>query len=326
MGVRLTIRAIHPDGTTAASQLELDQARIAFGRATASDVVLPHPSVSPLHATLRVSGTGYGLVDEVSTNGTFVAGNRLVSERPRTVRSGEIVQIGPFRIEIVVGIAVAQATTNVDPSAAGRRLLPESSRSFTFENGSAAGMSVELPKRGESLVLGRAEDAFLRTDDAECSRRHALVDVDDDAVIVRDAESKNGIVVNGKSASKRVLRDGDELMLGATRVRFHDPRDKSVREIARAAIDEPFEAPLEALADGTSEVPPLEVSGSASGAATGIEIVETETPVETQAPPRAVRRERLSSDALTDRFAFGLAILVLILSIAGFVLLFGDAQ
>lgn len=329
MGVRLTIRAIHPDGTSSTSQLELDQARIAIGRAASSDVLLPHASVSPVHATLRVSGAGYAIVDEGSTNGTVVGDAKLAPDRPRALRPTELVRIGPFRIEVASGVPVARGASPADATIAGRRLLPPAPRTLRVEAGSFAGTELELPEASESLVLGRAEDAFLRVDDAECSRQHARLEVSEDSVVVRDDGSKNGVVVNGKATSRRALRDGDEILLGATPITFHDPRDARLRELAAANADEPYVA-IEAIeAEGADTGAPDE-----PGIATaGIELVE---PVEQDAsadrggaaPPRRPppAEPRLSAEALTDRFALGLALLVLVLSVAGFFVLFGDAR
>lgn len=318
MGIRLTIRAIHPDGTTAESRLELDQARIALGRALSSDVLLPHASVASHHATLQVRGAGYALVDEGGINGTFVDGVKLVAARPRTMRSGEAIRIGPFRIELALGVPVAPDPP--DAETAGRRLLTPAPRSLRFLNGPAEGSGIELPERGEGLPLGRAEEAFVRIDDAECSRVHARLEVDPDSVVVRDAESKNGILVNGRATSRRVLRDGDEIGLGATRLGYVDPRDAELRAIARLTTESPFATPID-------EPAPAEVPADAEPtiAATGLEIVEVPEPETPSAAPRIARpKPPISADAMTDRLAFGLALLVLGLSIAGFVWLFGD--
>jgi hypothetical protein len=89
--------------------------------------------------------------------------------------------------------------------------------------------------------VGRSLAADVRFDDPTVSRRHALIVRQADGVRVLDDRSLNGVFVNGERVEWRVLRDGDEIVVGRYRLQF-----------------------LEALAD-TSEVDaiaaPLESAG-----------------------------------------------------------------
>jgi hypothetical protein len=72
--------------------------------------------------------------------------------------------------------------------------------------------AVTLPS-GENLV-GRSSGCFLRIDDPGVSRVHFKIVVGQE-VTIQDLESKNGTLVNGKRLeSKRVLRDGDQILVG----------------------------------------------------------------------------------------------------------------
>ena len=66
--------------------LTFDGERVVIGRGAGSDVPLPDPSVSVRHATIRATGTEYAIVDEGSTNGTWVGGVRLLPQTPRIVK------------------------------------------------------------------------------------------------------------------------------------------------------------------------------------------------------------------------------------------------
>ncbi len=66
---------------------------LSIGRTDASDVALDDGGLSRKHATFFVDGDELLVVDEGSTNGTFVNGERL-SGRPRTVRDGDEVKLG----------------------------------------------------------------------------------------------------------------------------------------------------------------------------------------------------------------------------------------
>src|ERR1700721_1514778 len=89
-----------PAGRGEAHTLTFDGDRIVLGRGAFADVRLPDPSVSARHATLRATAGEYVLLDEGSTNGTFVGGIRLPPPKTRPLRSGGLVRLGRVWLEI----------------------------------------------------------------------------------------------------------------------------------------------------------------------------------------------------------------------------------
>lgn len=87
---------------------------------------------------------------------------------------------------------------------------------------------------GDSLVIGRADEADITVDDLEASRRHARIyRKPDKRYVVEDLNSRNGITVNGERVTKWTLSFGDEIRLGATVVLLfahHDPQEERVIE------------------------------------------------------------------------------------------------
>jgi hypothetical protein len=71
-------------------------------------------------------------------------------------------------------------------------------------------------------VIGRGAEADLRLADPGVSRRHASLRRDDDRVVLTDLGSTNGTHVNGRRIDEVVLRDGDEITVGETALRFDD--------------------------------------------------------------------------------------------------------
>ncbi len=78
------------------------------------------------------------------------------------------------------------------------------------------GREIELKDGGENLV-GRGQDATVRIDNPEVSRRHARLVVAGDTVTLEDLGSKNGTHRNGRRLTAPVaLADGDEIWIGRT--------------------------------------------------------------------------------------------------------------
>jgi hypothetical protein len=69
-------------------------------------------------------------------------------------------------------------------------------------------------------LIGRGEQADLRLDDEQISRKHACILYAGNEFRVRDDGSGNGTLLNGSRVLEYGLRNGDELQLGATHLRF----------------------------------------------------------------------------------------------------------
>ena len=67
------------------------------------------------------------------------------------------------------------------------------------------------------LRLGRSPDADVSIDDRWVSREHCEIDFVDDALLVRDLDSKHGTFVNGRSIRRSALRAGDMLTIGLSK-------------------------------------------------------------------------------------------------------------
>ena len=80
-------------------------------------------------------------------------------------------------------------------------------------------VSLFVPTR-EVTRIGRSRAADLSLDDAAVSRRHALLVRRDGAVHIVDDRSLNGVLVNGVRVSDAALVDGDEIVIGRTRLRY----------------------------------------------------------------------------------------------------------
>jgi pSer/pThr/pTyr-binding forkhead associated (FHA) protein len=75
-----------------------------------------------------------------------------------------------------------------------------------------------------SNIVGRGSDADLQLLDQGISRRHLDIQFDGNFATVYDLGSTNGTAVNGHEVGSQVLRHGDVIRLGHTRLVFHQDR------------------------------------------------------------------------------------------------------
>ncbi len=73
-------------------RLELGARTFSIGRDPSSDIVLESDSVSRRHAGIEASPTGHRIVDNFSTNGTYL--NEVLVQGDAPLRSGDYIQIG----------------------------------------------------------------------------------------------------------------------------------------------------------------------------------------------------------------------------------------
>ncbi len=80
------------------------------------------------------------------------------------------------------------------------------------------GRRVEIGE--QPLSIGRMPECDVSLSDPNVSRRHAEVRRQGAGFVVRDLGSTNGTRVNGATVKERVLNNGDEITVGATKLRF----------------------------------------------------------------------------------------------------------
>ncbi len=68
--------------------------------------------------------------------------------------------------------------------------------------------------------IGRSDENDIVLNDPSISRTHAAVEISGGGAMLRDLDSTNGTFLNGRRIRAEALRDGDELQLGNTRLRF----------------------------------------------------------------------------------------------------------
>jgi len=81
------------------------------------------------------------------------------------------------------------------------------------------GFEYDLDK--EKLSIGRSADNEIMLPDPFSSGHHAVIYLSEGRFILRDSGSKNGTFLNGKKlAGEAVLKKGDEILIGSTRLIF----------------------------------------------------------------------------------------------------------
>ncbi|HVU05736.1 MAG TPA: FHA domain-containing protein [Polyangiaceae bacterium] len=317
----LTVVVRSAEGTSA-PRITFDAPRIVIGRGEGCEVRLPDPSVSHRHASIRQRGADYIVMDEGSTNGTFVGPVKLSPGAPRVLRSGDLIRIGRVWLETIVEQALPTQNGPVATRELALRLVAEA----LAAEGSASAVRVQVvegPGTGAELVLddperpyvvGRAKAADLDVDDPDLSRRHVEILRRGGQVVVRDLGSKNGSFLD----DQKVPENGEapwpknaKLVIGKTALAYEDPVAAAFEELERAA-DEKIPA---------SEEPPMP-KGETPEAPIPTDTFQTSSKPGTPVAPRPKRApppDPGTSWTAMDVLVAFLALVVLVLSVAALV-------
>jgi pSer/pThr/pTyr-binding forkhead associated (FHA) protein len=88
------------------------------------------------------------------------------------------------------------------------------------------------------MFIGRDEDCEISLEDPEVSRRHAVISVTEEGVVIADNGSTNGLMVGGRSSRRATLAHGQVVRIGETELCF----------LERGRTDDPTVAPPAAAA------------------------------------------------------------------------------
>lgn len=314
--------------------LTFDGGRIVIGRSDGSDVRLPDPSVSLRHASIRAQGSDYAIVDEGSTNGTWVGGVKLGPHTPRLVKSGDLVRVGRVWLELVIGhkakapdlglatrdLALALVRNAMD--AVGDDTVAR----IRVTEGPDIGAELALALEGRTYVVGRAESCDLPLADEDASREHVALVRRGTQILLRDLGSRNGVYLGDTRLGpdrEVVWRPPTMVRVGAAVLALDEPVTLALAEL-EAAEDEVIQEanappPPPSLANvSPASVPPPSRIEDRAGAPIAPAAPLAPAGAAARNPPKVVRRTRRGWSA-ADIAVVTIALFVIALSVAGLV-------
>ena len=83
------------------------------------------------------------------------------------------------------------------------------------------------------ISIGRTPENDIVLDNKAVSRKHALIEFDQDSALIMDNESLNGTFVNSRKITEEVLKDNDQITIGKFDLVYHRdaPRETQLAEL-----------------------------------------------------------------------------------------------
>lgn len=163
MAVFGRLDVLHPDGQSESHRLEGDF--VTVGRAESNAIQLDDDAVAASHFRIDVNADAVSITDLGSASGTFVAGQRLGADMPRTLRAVEEIRVGALRLTYYqrsdsATVAMPALGDQTQPSGVDFRASLESGEFAVFPASSAT-ISLEVANRSHAEAAFRVETSGL---------------------------------------------------------------------------------------------------------------------------------------------------------------------
>jgi pSer/pThr/pTyr-binding forkhead associated (FHA) protein len=207
-------------------EYELGKSRVTLGRATTNDIILSDSRISRSHARLECSAAGCILVDQGSSNGSFVNDQR-VERMP--LMSGDKLTVGGYQFRFELSKPIEEAgMTIIDVEADLEKALDEESLPFAINETSQPRLVVVRPRQTwevplgdvDGLSIGRTDENQLVIDHPKVSRKHAELLRKGGIFVLRDLNSTNGTWHAEMRVEQFILQDNDEFRIGDATIVF----------------------------------------------------------------------------------------------------------
>lgn len=257
--------------------LETEADVVNIGRESSNEFMIPLTTVSRQHARILRLDNQYFIEDLGSSHGSLLNGSKLAANDKKLLRDKDVITLTKAKITVTIVKTEPKKdaeNTQMYAERAVQNILDQLGSDNADDvpflrvmSGPDDGQKVLLRDKVMEVVLGRSRDCDLVVNDANASRRHALVKKDRNGVVFQCLGAKNLSQINGKdvarSATKR-LRNGDEIRIGEVKIVFIDPN---------AALLDSIEIPGFAPdPDPPSESVPAEPPADEQPATIGVEV------------------------------------------------------
>jgi pSer/pThr/pTyr-binding forkhead associated (FHA) protein len=188
---------------------------LTIGRSRDNDVVIANLAVSRNHAQIRCKEGDYLLSDLNSTNGTYVNGVRVTRAE---VRNGDVITIGKH--VLLFKNFIRSKGVALDALDEERTILVEKEpvAYAVITRGKQKDTQFRIDKA--EVTIGRGAGCDICLHDWFCSKQHAVIHRRGNAFFLRDLGSWRGTKVNEAPVTETVLKNGDEIHIGSTRILF----------------------------------------------------------------------------------------------------------
>ncbi|NIM20687.1 MAG: FHA domain-containing protein [Candidatus Latescibacteria bacterium] len=100
-----------------------------------------------------------------------------------------------------------------------------------------------------TVKIGRTQDNDIAIDNLAVSRLHSIIEEDKGNFYIKDCDSLNGTLLNGKRVGRAKLVEGDEIFIGKHKIIFHrqegcvEPAGETIEQFDQTVVITPHKVP-----------------------------------------------------------------------------------
>jgi ABC-type multidrug transport system ATPase subunit/predicted component of type VI protein secretion system len=177
------------------------------GRSPKANLSIPdgYGFVSSHHFELCRDKNTFTITDLNSTNGTLLNNRLLTPDTPTDLHDNAVIRIGDDSFGVSLGLTFFNPLESAIPV-----------EGFVM---AAPSVTMELEK---PIMIGRLSGNDIELDAPDVSRRHAVISKQEQAFVLKDLGSRNGIFVNEQPIQSLELHEGDFIQIGNFLLTFQD--------------------------------------------------------------------------------------------------------
>lgn len=201
-----------------------------IGRDEKADIMVPLSFISRVHAKLVIKKQKLYIEDANSSNGTFVNDEKVKSCE---LRNNDELRLDEFSF-LVVGPDVAEQSKPRTIVREKKEVLDRIRKSNTktqnkpgLANGKVFLHDIDKLSTGKIYEINRSKNHLskmlghhLSTSEKSVSARHVYLNETGLGWEIVNNGASDGLLINGKMQIRAVLQDGDELIVGGTKLKF----------------------------------------------------------------------------------------------------------
>lgn len=206
-----------------------------IGRDEKADIMVPLSFVSRTHANLIIKQDKLFIEDANSSNGTFVNDERIKSCE---LQNNDVIRLDEFSFTVIG----PEVKTQSKPRTVVKDKVPKQKRSAkrNTQSQSRPAMATEkvflhdIDKTSTGKVyeivcqnnhLSKMLGHHLSTSETSVSARHVHLNETDLGWEVINNGAADGLLINNKMQIRAILQDGDEIIVGGTKLKFQSQGD-----------------------------------------------------------------------------------------------------
>jgi len=208
------------NGPQAGKRIEICKDYTTMGRSRECDIFLEDVAVHRKQASIMYTDAGYALCDEHGSGDSILNGRPV---KQKLLRDGDKLLFGNTQLTFFSHEATRpfqQPTSRGRELHIGKTLDPTASTigKLDFTNTRGAPMSFELQPE---VTIGRSRQCDIFLEDLAVSRLHATIrQLPDGRYELEDHRSVSGTLVNGKAVTRCLLKEGDIVQIGKSKLTF----------------------------------------------------------------------------------------------------------